>query len=272
MYRLGREEFVDSRYVSVWSALGFQAGFLNAFGFLACGRYVSHVTGFGTQIGVALGQNDPWFAIELLGIPLFFILGAFASGAATIARIERGLAPHYERVMLLLPSLLFVLLIEGVRGAFGPFGEQLVQGRDFLLLFLLSFFCGIQNGCFATLTKGQIRTTHLTGISTDIGTDLARLWFGKLSTEEATFTRRVNASRIATFISFAAGSVVSVLVSQQLAYGALCVPFLTSLGVFIAVRQFGKRVSLRNAEQQALQKMARASEPKPASSDSSSAA
>ncbi len=245
MYRLEREEFVKTPYVTLWSTLGFQAGFLNAFGFLACGRYISHVTGVGTQMGMAMAESRPWFALELLGFPFFFILGAFSSGVVTSARIERGLKPHYHRITLLLPAVLLGLLIAGWAGSFGPFGEDLMQPRDFVLLYLLSFVCGMQNGCFATLTKGQIRTTHLTGISTDIGTDLARLWFGKLKGEELALTRRTNFSRIATFASFAVGSIVSVHMSQSLGFGALVIPLGTSLVTAFVVRMISHALDLR---------------------------
>jgi uncharacterized membrane protein YoaK (UPF0700 family) len=245
MYRLEREEFVKSPYLALWSVLGFQAGYVNAFGFFACGRYVSHVTGFGTQIGVALANQRGAFALELLGFPLSFIAGAFVSACLTSARIETQLRPRFDVVTALIPALLASLVVAGGSGIFGPFGEDLVQGRDFVLLFLLSFVCGMQNGCFAVLTKGQIRTTHLTGISTDIGTDLARLAFGRLQGIENQLTRRTNASRLLTLLSFAGGSIVSALVGPQFEYMSLIVPLVTACGVFVAVRQFGKTLDTR---------------------------
>src|SRR3954471_6328342 len=100
MYRLEREEFVKTPYVGLWALLGFQAGFINAFGFLACGRYVSHVTGFGTQIGIALANNNLLFAIELFGIPIWFVIGSFLSSLITSVQIERGLKPRFDIVTL----------------------------------------------------------------------------------------------------------------------------------------------------------------------------
>ena len=235
MFRLEREDFLKPRQVSLWSLLGFQAGFINAFGFLACGRFVSHVTGFGTQLGLSIGTQRVSYALEMLGFPLSFIFGSFMSGAITVARIERGEKPHFEKVILILRIILLMLILLGHRGLFGPFGEQLVQFHDFILLYLLSFVCGMQNGCFATLTRGQIRTTHLTGISTDIGTDLARLFLGQLKGEERRLTQMANFSRISTFLSFSFGSVVSVLVSQTLEYYALIVPFVTSMVVLVTM-------------------------------------
>jgi uncharacterized membrane protein YoaK (UPF0700 family) len=89
------------------------------------------------------------------------------------------------------------------------------------------------------MTKGQIRTTHLTGISTDIGTDLARQWFGRPTAKEARMIRLTNISRIATFGSFAFGSIVSVLISRHLEFLSLAVPLATSISVFVAVRRIG---------------------------------
>jgi len=254
MYRLDREEFVQPRFVSLWSTLAFQSGFINALGFLACGRYVTHVTGVGTQFGMALADRSVWFFLELAGFPLAFILGSFFSGAFTIARIERGKRPLFDLVSFMLPIGLFVLMVAGGQGVFGVFGEDLVLARDFALLYSLSFLAGLQNGCFATLTKGQIRTTHLTGISTDIGTDLARLWFGKLQGKERELTRLTNRSRVLTFMSFSTGSIVSVIASRYLEYGALTVPLLTSLVVTYTVKSIGLELDQRsgNAESRSL--------------------
>lgn len=247
MYRLEREDFVQTPYISLWAMLGFQAGFINAFGFLACGRYVSHVTGFGTQIGVAAAEKNLWLAIELLGFPLSFIFGAFVSAFFTSARLERGLVPRYGLITLMLPVVVVLLGIAGSAGVFGPFGGPLIRVHDLALLFLLSFVCGMQNGCFATLTKGQIRTTHLTGISTDIGTDLARLWFGKLGPKEYELTRKTNLSRIATFCAFSLGSIVSVHLARKLGYAALLFPLITATVVFVSVRRIHLLLNMRFA-------------------------
>ena len=56
----------------------------------------------------------------------------------------------------------------GILGYFGNFGEPLMMSRDYLLLILLCLICGIQNGTITTVSKSVIRTTHLTGITTDL--------------------------------------------------------------------------------------------------------
>jgi uncharacterized membrane protein YoaK (UPF0700 family) len=237
MHRLEREDFIKYPYAILWPLLAFQAGYLNAFGFLACGRYVSHITGFGSQIGVALAAQKIDLILELLGFPVFFIAGALVSGIWSIALIERKMVPKYDRIVASFPILLTILIIMGGRGTFGVFGEQFVSLNDCILLYLLSFICGLQNGCFSTMTRGQIRTTHLTGVITDIGTDLARMFFGKLNAHELSVTKKVNLSRVFIFISFSLGSVESVIASKKLEYFALFVPLVTSAAIFYCLRK-----------------------------------
>jgi uncharacterized membrane protein YoaK (UPF0700 family) len=218
MYRLRAEDYVKNRFVGLWSVLAFQAGFINSIGFLAFHKFVSHMTGYGSQIGINLGRGEKLIALETLSAPIAFVLGAWFSGCLTVARSARG-----ER-----PIFLGALLVAGENGLFGEFGEPLVFTRDFLFLATLSFVCGMQNACFATLTKGQIRTTHLTGISTDFGTDLALITSGNLSDPELRMARRRNFMRFMTFFSFTFGAILSALVDSQLKFMALAVPCITS--------------------------------------------
>lgn len=111
-----------------------------------------------------------------------------------------------------------------------------------ILLNSLTFLCGMQNACFATLTKGQIRTTHLTGISTDIGTDLALALSGNLNPEDKHMAIRRNIMRIVTFSSFSLGAVLSALVDSHLQYWSFLVPTLTSMGIASAFYRERRRL------------------------------
>ncbi len=249
MYRLEKEEFTQYSYTILWAILAFQAGFLNAFGFIVCGRYVSHVTGFGTQIGIAVAQRNVGFALELIGFPVSFILGSWVNGILTSAKIDQGKKPRYDVVLILQPIIILLLIYLGRKGHFGKFAEELLDVRDFALLFTLVFVCGLQNACIATLTKGQIRTTHLTGISTDLGTDLARIMFGRLKSEEAKLNLKHNFSRIVTILAFAFGSILSVLESRRLEYTALWLPFISSVFIFVAIKRISHQLDIRHQRQ-----------------------
>lgn len=245
MYRLEREDFLRSKYIVLWSVLGLQAGFINSFAFLVGGRYVSHVTGFGTQVGFALGKDEYLFSAELLLIPVFFILGSFFSGLVTSARIERNLKPHYDYLMLSKPIIIFLLMLMAYMGIFGDFDDPVTSIEKAVFSLFLASLCGLQNGCFSTMTKGQIRTTHLTGISTDLGTDLARRFFGNLSNSEKRYVNRINFCRVSTVLSFAVGAVASALFSSSLGYAALMVPALLSIGIYFAVSRISRQIDLR---------------------------
>lgn len=236
MDRLEPKDFLKNRYIALWGLLAFQAGCINSLGFLVCRRFVSHVTGFGTQVGISLADSRYWYALELFNAPLCFILGAWVSGYLTVARRSHGLAPRYDIVTLMIPSILLTLMTAGLFGLFGTFGGTLEFNQDVILLSSLTFLCGIQNACFTTLTQGQIRTTHLTGISTDIGTDLALSINGQLSPDERTMSIRRNIMRTITFSSFSTGALLSAVIDSILQYWSFAIPLTTSLivaGIFV---------------------------------------
>jgi uncharacterized membrane protein YoaK (UPF0700 family) len=123
------------------------------------------------------------------------------------------------------------MMIAGTHGAFGVFGEPVLFSKVFLFLSMLSFVCGMQNACFATLTQGQIRTTHLTGITTDFGTDLALILSGGLPETEGALLKGKNIMRALTFGAFSLGALLSAVWDTYLEYWSLGIPICTSVGV-----------------------------------------
>lgn len=239
MDTLEPQDYVKNRYITLWGLLCFQAGCINSLGFLACNRFVSHVTGFGTQVGISLGDGKYGYALELFSAPLCFIFGAWFSGFLTVARRSRGLVARYDIISFLIPIIMTLLMIGGLKGHFGLFGGPLSFSQDVILLSSLTFLCGMQNACFATLTKGHIRTTHLTGITTDIGTDFALTLNGKLSREEKHLAIRRNLIRLISFSSFSTGALISAIIDSRLEYWSFLIPITSSFivaSVFVKVR------------------------------------
>ena len=231
--QLNPDEYSTRRWVWLWLLLGFQAGFINSIGFLAFGRFVSHMTGFGSQVGITLGNGNYFQSLEMVSLPISFVLGAFVAGRLTIVPISHGKVPRYDWVAFLIPMILVAIWLAAELDYFGEFGEPLVFTRDFLFLSSLSFVCGLQNACYANLTKGHIRTTHLTGIATDLGSDLALVASGKLSDTEREIARGKNWIRFLTFLTFSLGAVISSIVDARLKFMSLLFPVATS--TFIAV-------------------------------------
>ena len=74
--------------VSIWMSMAFQAGILNIGGFMACHRFVSHITGFATYFGFELNQSIGGHPLRMLEVPAFFLLGSMLSGVLVDLRLK----------------------------------------------------------------------------------------------------------------------------------------------------------------------------------------
>lgn len=208
--------------------MAFQAGVLNIGGFMACHRFVSHVTGFATFFGYEINQADSSHAIGMLVVPLFFLLGAMISGFLVDIRLKLHKRPKYYLSFGFIFILLLMIYIGGVSGLFGIFGEPLNNSSDYLLLIILCFTCGIQNGSITSVSKSVIRTTHLTGITTDLGIGLARLLSAKKLSETMENEKKATLMRVGIIFFFGLGSVAGGFVFSKLAYYGFIIPVFTS--------------------------------------------
>lgn len=224
--------------VSIWMLMAFQAGLLNIGGFMACHRFVSHVTGFATFFGYEISQPDNSHAIGMLIVPLFFLLGAMVSGFLVDIRLKLHKRPKYYLSFGFIFILLLLVYVGGVTGQFGVFGEPLRETSDYLLLIILCFTCGIQNGSITSVSKSVVRTTHLTGITTDLGIGLARLLSAKKLNEPMENEKKATMMRIGIIFFFGLGSVVGGLIFSRLAYNGFIIPVMTSGFLFILMLYF----------------------------------
>jgi len=231
------KDILKSENKKLWLLLAFQSGFINAGGFLACHRFVTHVTGFGSNIGLSFANNKIWIAMEMALAPVSFVMGAAFSAYLIDRHTYQQREADVKSSVLLQSALLIGVFTFGELGIFGVFGEPLVLQRDFALLFALCFISGMQNGTFASLTNGMIRTTHLTGLSTDLGLNAVRIKYLQVDEQERKYQRRVNRLRLYTILAFSGGSFVGAIVFKKLGYHGFVVPALTSLVVLYLCRK-----------------------------------
>jgi uncharacterized membrane protein YoaK (UPF0700 family) len=149
--------------------LAFVAGAVNAGGFVAVHRYTSHMTGIVSGIAddAVLGE----FALAMAGVSS---LAAFVAGAACTALLtnwarRRDLHGEFALPLMLEAALLLVF------GLLGANLELLVDVFVPSTVLLLCFLMGLQNAVITKLSQAEIRTTHMTGVITDIGIELGRL-------------------------------------------------------------------------------------------------
>lgn len=195
-------------------ALAFVAGAINAGGFLAVNQYTSHVTGAVSAAAdhLALGAWD--LALDAFGAVLSFLLGAACTALAVNYGRRRGLASEYA-----LPLLLEAILLL----AFGVLGARLAQVDTLFVpatVMLLCFLMGLQNALITKLSHAEIRTTHLTGIVTDIGIELGRMLYWNRDSSQPRVA--ANANRLlllgSLLLSFFLGAVLGALGFKHAGY------------------------------------------------------
>ena len=151
--------------------LSFVAGATNAGGFLAVGRYTSHMTGIVSSIADDLVLGQVGLALAGLTSLAAFMLGAMCTAIMVNWGLRQRLRSSYS-LPLMLES--FTLLI------FGLFGAAITAHSPIFLpmtVVLLCFIMGLQNAVITKISKAEIRTTHITGLVTDMGIELGKMLY-----------------------------------------------------------------------------------------------
>jgi uncharacterized membrane protein YoaK (UPF0700 family) len=187
----------------LWFILAFNAGCINMGGFLAANRFVTHITGYATHFGEELSLGNIGRAWSLVLVPVFFIIGSMISAWFTDRRISNNRnKKSYTILFFIISSILFFISLAGPFGLFGLFGSDQEFIPNYFLISLLAIVSGIQNAMISTASGLLVRTTHLTGISTDLGVGIIRYIFAEQGTESKTKEFRVNLLRVGTIFSF----------------------------------------------------------------------
>lgn len=237
MFHENKDAIYYPENLFIWFLLALQGGFVNVGGFLAVHRFVSHVTGFGTWIGVELVQQNYLNTIGMMAVPTSFLLGAMVSAWFIERKRLKNKLPMYSTVLSLMIFIFLLITGFGYLRFFGEFGEPFNYGRDYVLLFMLTFVCGLQNAVISSASGAVVRTTHLTGVTTDLGIGLVRLW-----TDRHHFTKRDNKEMFATFFrigiifSFILGSIIGAYIFSYFKFLGFIVPFLISIFVLQKLR------------------------------------
>lgn len=199
--------------------LAFVAGAINAGGFLAVQRYTSHMTGIVSSVADDLVVGS--IALALAGV---VSLAAFIGGAITTTLIiswarRHALRSKYALALLLEAALLLV---------FGLVGANLKSLASLLVptaVLLLCFIMGLQNAIVTKISQAEIRTTHMTGVITDLGIELGRLIYWNYS-KKANHIQFVKADTDKLFIYatllglFFAGGIAGALAFKAMGFSA----------------------------------------------------
>ena len=181
------------------------AGMVNVIGYLGFAhQVVSHLTGTTSLLGLSLAQGDWSSAGILWGVLIAFSVGATISGLI-VQDSTLQLGRRYGVVLIIEAALLLASI---------PLFERL----SFWGAWLAAMACGLQNAMATTYSGALLRTTHLSGMFTDLGIGLGHLLRGL----PLPFRRLTLSGMVIS--GYLGGSVVGAWLFAPLKYHALLVP------------------------------------------------
>ncbi|RVV97299.1 DUF1275 domain-containing protein [Mesobaculum littorinae] len=159
-----RSGSIDLR-LAVWLALA--AGAVNAAGFRSLGHFSANMTGNVSTMSDMLALGRVATAMGFLALLVAFVCGALFCGLIVRAGARQGIGGIYALAILIEAALLVPLAMVDLVASGAGSGWTLVIG--------LSFLMGLQNATTTGISEARVRTSHVSGIATDIGLELAEL-------------------------------------------------------------------------------------------------
>ena len=208
--------------LQIASLLSFVAGIVNVAGFLAVKQLTTNVTGHFAYFVDEVFQVHFWKGLIYFLYILFFFLGAFISSL-----LVEYVALKNENKTYILPIVIEIVLLLFV----ATLGKNLIESYANLIVCILLFAMGLQNSLVTKISDATVRTTHLTGLFTDLGIELSQLFFYKKALQKIKLFASIKL-RLIIIIFFFIGGISAGLLYQKL---QLKVLILATLVLFIGL-------------------------------------
>lgn len=214
-------------WAGAW-ALAFVAGIINTVGLLGFEHQaITHLTGTTSMLAAALAALDGSSALHIAIIIGSFVIGAIVSGFI-IQDSTLQLGRRYG-VALLLESVLLCIAV------------PLLKHNSMLGLYSASCACGLQNAMVSTYSGAVVRTTHLSGMFTDLG-----IFFGHFLRGLPVDSRRLRLCML-VISGFLVGGIVGALAYRKFGYATLFLPAALTAVTAISYGIYRLRKSSRHA-------------------------
>ncbi len=199
--------------------LSFIAGMVNIAGVLAVATLTTNVTGHFAFFAEEIALKNYEKALTIVSYILFFLLGAFVSNLMVEMALLKKLRTAHA-----FPMFLEVVILTGVGLA-----EHL---HDDYIAYWLLFAMGLQNALVTKISQSTVRTTHLTGLFTDLGIELSQLFFYKKPLEYKRLKRNIFL-RLSIILFFFSGGVLGGLSYQTFGLKILLFAALVLCGALV---------------------------------------
>ena len=200
-----------SHNLRIASLLSFIAGIVNVAGFFAVQRLTTNVTGHFAFFMDEVFKLNFWQGFVYFLYIFFFFLGSFVS-SFLIEIISR----KDDHSIYVVPALLECLILFLI----GFFGKDLIIKSPNTITFSLLFAMGLQNSLVTTISSASVRTTHLTGLFTDLGIELSQLFFYKAKEQKHRLLSSIKL-RLAIISFFFIGGIVGGILYSKIGLNAL---------------------------------------------------
>ena len=147
--------------------LSFVAGLVNVVGFLAIQQLTTNVTGHFALFIYDVANFELFKGLIYLIYIFSFLFGAFAS-SLLIETFKENKQLNVFVFPVIIESLILILV--------ALLGDMSLISTNWIACLLL-FAMGLQNSFVTKISNAVVRTTHLTGLFTDLGIELAHLLF-----------------------------------------------------------------------------------------------
>lgn len=157
--------------LQIATVLSFVAGLVNVTGFLAIQQLTTNVTGHFAQFMYDVEQFRFWKGTVFLLYILSFLFGSFSS-SFIIEKFKENKRLNVFAIPMLTEC--FILTTAAI------LAQVTKMKYPDTLACLLLFAMGMQNSLVTKISNEVVRTTHLTGLFTDLGIELSHMFFPKL--------------------------------------------------------------------------------------------
>ncbi|MEZ4878073.1 MAG: YoaK family protein [Flavobacterium sp.] len=190
-----------SHNIRLASTLSFVAGIVNIAGVLSVATLTTNVTGHFAFFAEEISLKNYTKALNIIVYIFFFLLGAF-----TCNLLVEIVSRKKPRMAHALPMFTEIVILTSV-GFSTDFNPNYIA-------YALLFAMGLQNALVTNISQSVVRTTHLTGLFTDLGIELSQLFFYKKETEMKRLTRSIFL-RISIILFFFIGGVLGGLLFKS---------------------------------------------------------
>ena len=192
------------------STLSFVAGLVNIVGVLSVATLTTNVTGHFAFLAEEVSLKNYTKAITYIFYVLFFLFGAFTCNfLVELVSIKK------PRISHALPMFIEILILTtiGFSTDFNPL----------YIAYALLFTMGLQNALVTNISQSVVRTTHLTGLFTDLGIDLSQLFFFKAADQRKKLMAGIKL-RLTIISFFFIGGILGGILYSKIGIAALIIP------------------------------------------------